>query len=179
MATGSFNAFFTPFFSFQVGLSMVQIGTLFAVGQAIQVTATLAAPLLVRRIGEARCVVVTVIVTAAMLLLLAGAPGRIATAFLYLGYVAFQYANEPSLFAWLMNHVSDGQRTRSAALLFVMMSVGGMLAAAVNGKFITCRLFSYAAGRCLFSLDCGSGLSPRFASTKPQPLADVLQEGNN
>ncbi|MGA7414722.1 MAG: MFS transporter [Bryobacteraceae bacterium] len=136
LATGPFNTFFTPFFSLRIGLSMVQIGMLFAIGQAVQVAATLAAPLLVRRIGEARHVVFTVVATAAMLLLLAGTAGRVATACLYLGYVAFQYANEPSLFAWLMNRVSSGERTRASGVLFIVMSAGGMLSAAVSGKLI-------------------------------------------
>lgn len=135
-ATGSFNAFFTPFFSLRIGLTIVQIGTLFAVGQAVQVTATLGAPLLVRRVGEARYVAFTVIAAAATLLLLATTPGRIATACLYLGYVAFQYANEPSLFAWLMNRVPNGERTRASGFLFIVMSAGGMLAAGVSGKVI-------------------------------------------
>jgi MFS family permease len=145
-ATGSFNAFFTPFFSLRMGLSMIQIGTLFAVGQAVQVAATLAAPLLVRRIGEARQVVFTVTATAAMLLLLAGAPGRIATACLYLGYVAFQYANEPSLFAWLMNRVSDKQRTRASGALFITIAIAGMLAAGVGGRLIRHSGYSLALG---------------------------------
>ena len=168
LATGSFNAFFTPFFSLRIGLSMVQIGTLFALGQAMQVTATLAAPLLVRRIGEARHVVATVIATAAMLLLLAGTPGRIGTACLYLGYVAFQYANEPSLFAWLMNRVSDSEKTRASGSLFMMMSVGGMLAAAVSGKFIAHSGYSpvLCAAACLALV---SAVVFSRASRQPSP----------
>ncbi len=145
-ATGSFNGFFTPFFSLRIGLTIVQIGTLFAVGQAVQVTATLAAPLLVRRIGEARHVAFTVLATAAMLLLLASTPGRIATACLYLGYVAFQYANEPSVFAWLMNRVTAGERTRASGFLFMVMSAGGMLAAGVSGKVIAHSGYSLVLG---------------------------------
>jgi MFS family permease len=154
LATGSFNAFFTPFFSLQIGLSMVQIGTLFAIGQSVQVVSTLAAPLLGRRIGEARYVATTVIATAAMLLLLAGTSGKIATGCLYLGYVAFQYANEPSLFAWLMNRVSAKERAQASGLLFITMSVAGLIAAAVSGRLIAKTGYSpvLVAAACLATI---------------------------
>jgi MFS family permease len=180
LATGSFNAFFTPFFSLQVGLSMVQIGTLFAAGQAVQVIATLAAPLLVRRIGEAKYVAVAVVSTAAMLGLLSRGPGRTATSCLYLGYVAFQYATEPSLFAWIMNRVSPTERTRTSGLLFMTMSIAGVLAAAVSGRFIVQSGYSpvLLTAACLAVL---AALFFRWASrqNQGQPLADVLHERNN
>jgi MFS family permease len=180
LATGSFNAFFTPFFSLQVGLSMVQIGTLFAGGQAVQVIATLLAPLLVRRIGEARYVAITVVSTAAMLGLLARGPGRTATSSLYLGYVALQYATEPSLFAWIMNRVSQKERTHAAGLLFMTMSIAGVLAAAVSGRLIVRSGYSPV----LFGAACLAVLAALFfgwasRQNRSQPLADVLQEGNN
>ena len=178
IATASFNSFGTAYLSLRLHLSLEKIGKVFSGGQAFQVAALACGPLLIRRFGEHRYVVLTAFGTACMLLFLALAPGQLALAG-YLSYMTLQYMNEPSLFGLLMNRVGETQRTGASSLMFLTMSLAGVLAAAITGKAIT--RFDYPV--CLLSAALIAALATLLFSLlpqrKPEHFAPALHNPNN
>jgi predicted MFS family arabinose efflux permease len=140
--TSSINTFFAPYLSRQVHLSTAQIGNVFSIGQLIQVASVLSAPLMVGRLGERRFIPLTILASACMLIGLAIGPAKLLVV-MYLALAALLYANEPSIFGWLTNRVSDAQREGASALLFLTMSIASVVASSVAGIEIT--HFGYSA----------------------------------
>ncbi len=136
VGTGGFNPFFNVYFSQRLHLGTEQIGAIFSYGQLTQVGVILAAPLVVRRIGEQKSIASMQLATAAMLLLLAIAPGARLSAALYIGYMCFQYMSEPCLFSMLMNGVAEPYRSGASALNFFVTSLAGIFAAALAGSLL-------------------------------------------
>jgi predicted MFS family arabinose efflux permease len=123
--------------------------------------------------GEREYVVFTAIGTAAMLLLLAVGPPPLAVG-CYLACLTLQYMNEPSLFALLMNRVSEVQRSGASSLMFITMSIAGTVAAAVAGGAIVRLGYS----TCLFVAAIIAVIAALLFSRVPD-LASGLHNDNN
>ncbi len=135
LAVGSFNPFFNAFFA-HLGLATERIGTIYSAGQVAQVVAVLAAPAVLRRLGDARGVAAMQAITAVGLVSLALTPAGAAAAVAYTGYTSFQYMSEPGLFKMLMGGVKPAERTGASALYFLVTSIAASIAALVSGAAI-------------------------------------------
>jgi MFS family permease len=136
MATGSFNPFFSAYFSQTLHFRVNEIGFVAAAGQCVQVAAILCAPLVLSRLGVIAGVVSMQLATAvALALLSAGFNGWVAAA-LYALYTGFQYMSEPGTFSLLMDQVAPHERGGAAALNFLVASGTQALAALAAGFVI-------------------------------------------
>lgn len=143
IATGAFNPFFNVYFSRHIHLNVESIGLIFSYAQLTQVGTILLAPLVLRRLGEGPGIAAMQIATAAMLAVLAVNSNPIGAAFLYIGYMSFQYMSEPGMFTMLMNRVNTGEQSGASAMNFLITSLAGILAATSAGAMFA--RFGYAA----------------------------------
>ena len=133
LATGSFNPFFTAYFSQTLHFRVDQIGFVAAAGQAVQVAAILCAPLVLNRFGVIAGVMSMQLTTGlALALLSSGSTGWTAAA-LYAFYMGFQYMSEPGTYSLLMDEVAPHERGGAAALNFLVVSGTQALAALAAG----------------------------------------------
>ena len=133
-AMGAFNPFFNTYFSKHLGTPVERVGVIFAAGQAAQVVAMLAAPMLFRRIGTLRGIVVTQVAASLALAALAGAPAGLWAASVYATFMAFQWMSEPGLYSMLMGRVASAERGGAAAINFLVMSAAQACVAPAAGK---------------------------------------------
>jgi hypothetical protein len=136
LVTGSFPPFANVYFVHHLGLSLQKVGFVFSLSQLVQFLAVLGAPLLFRRTGLVRGVVLTQIATAAALAFLAFIRGSTAAVWLYAAYMASQYMNEPGIYSLLMDQISPGERSNASASTFFVTSACQALASAVMGAAI-------------------------------------------
>jgi MFS family permease len=136
LVTGSFPPFANVYFVHHLGLSLQKVGFVFSLSQLVQFLAVLGAPLLFRRTGLVRGVVLTQIATAAALAFLAFIRGSTAAVWLYAAYMAIQYMNEPGIYSLLMDQISPGERSNASASTFFVTSACQALASAVMGAAI-------------------------------------------
>jgi MFS family permease len=132
-STGMFNPLFNAYLARQFHMSVAGIGTTFSIAQGAQAAATIAAPLVLRRLGLTRGVAVMQFATAISLALLAPVTVALGAAALYAFYASFQYMSEPGIYSSLMNRVLPEQRSGASALNFLVMFAGQALAATVAG----------------------------------------------
>jgi MFS family permease len=147
LVTGSFPPFANVYFVHHMGLSLEKMGFVFSLAQLVQFLAVLCAPLLFRRTGLVRGVILTQIATAAALASLAflhpGPHGAARAAWVYAAYMAVQYMNEPGIFSLLMDRIPLSQRSSASASTFFVTSACQAVASASVGAAIV--RFGYSA----------------------------------
>ncbi len=136
LVTGSFPPFANVYFVHHLGLSLQKVGLVFSLSQLVQFLAVLCAPLLFRRTGLVRGVVLTQIATAAALASLAFMHGGTHAVWLYPVYMAIQYMNEPGIFSLLMDQIPPGERSNASASTFFVTSACQAIASAIMGVAI-------------------------------------------
>ena len=136
LVTGSFPPFANVYFVHHLGLSLQKVGFVFSLSQLVQFLAVLGAPLLFRRTGLVRGVVLTQIATAVALASLAFIRGGSGAVWLYAAYMAVQYMNEPGIYSLLMDQIPPGERSSASASTFFVTSACQALASAVMGAAI-------------------------------------------
>jgi hypothetical protein len=147
LVTGSFPPFANVYFVHHMGLSLQKMGFVFSLAQLVQFLAVLCAPLLFRRTGLVKGVILTQIATAAALASLAwihpGPHGAARAAWVYAAYMAVQYMNEPGIFSLLMEQIPLSQRSSASASTFFVTSACQAVASATVGAAIV--RFGYSA----------------------------------
>jgi Major Facilitator Superfamily len=140
LVTGSFPPFANVYFVHHLGLSLQKMGFVFSLAQLVQFLAVLCAPLLFRRTGLVRGVILTQIATAAALASLAwihpGSHSAARAAWVYAAYMAVQYMNEPGIFSLLMEQIPLSQRSSASASTFFVTSACQAVASATVGAAI-------------------------------------------
>lgn len=140
LVTGSFPPFANVYFTHYLGLSLQKTGFIFSLAQLVQFLAVLGAPLLFRRTGSVRGVVLTQFATAAALASLAlihrTPHGAAQAMWLYAIYMAVQYMNEPGIFSLLMDQIPPGERSSASASTFFVTSACQAIASATTGAAI-------------------------------------------
>jgi Major Facilitator Superfamily len=144
LVTGSFAPFASVYFVHHLGLSLPRMGFVLSLSQLVQFLAILCAPLLFRRTGLVRGVVLTQVATAAALTALALVHGAARAAWLYAAYMAVQYMNEPGIYSLLMDQIPADQRSGASASTFFVNSACQAIAAATMGVVIV--RFGYPVG---------------------------------
>ena len=172
LVTGSFPPFANVYFVHHMGLSLQKMGFVFSLAQLVQFLAVLCAPLLFRRTGLVKGVILTQIATAATLAALALIhPGHSAArAWVYAAYMAVQYMNEPGIFSLLMDRIPLSQRSSASASTFFVTSACQAVASATVGAAIV--RFGYSAvllGIAGLALTA-TGLFGRLSQLDPSPV---------
>ncbi|MGE5645914.1 MAG: MFS transporter [Acidobacteriota bacterium] len=136
IAVGMFNPFYNAFFSVRLGIGIARIGLIHSCAQLFQVLAVLAAPLVLKRLGDVRGIASMQLSTGVALVLLAVSPAGGAAALAYTGYVSFQYMSEPGMFKMLMTGVAPAERSGASSLYFLVTSLAASLSALAGGSAI-------------------------------------------
>jgi hypothetical protein len=123
------------------------MGLVFSLAQVVQFVAVLCAPLLFRRTGLVKGVILTQLATAAALASLAlihpGPHRGTLAAWVYPLYMATQYMNEPGIFSLLMNQIPSSERSSASASTFFVSYACQAIASATMGAAIV--RFGYPA----------------------------------
>jgi len=147
LVTGSFPPFANVYFVHHLGLSLQKTGFVFSLAQLVQFLAVLCAPLLFRRTGLVKGVILTQLATAAALALLAlirpGPHGGMPAVWIYPVYMAIQFMNEPGIYSLLMDQIPPGERSSASASTFFVSNAGQAMASAAMGAAIV--RFGYSA----------------------------------
>jgi MFS family permease len=143
LVTGSFSPFANVYFSRHLHMSLPEIGTVFSFSQLAQVVAVLVAPFVLRRWGMITGIVSMQCVTALCLFSLALAHLPVQAGFVYIGFTAFQYMNEPGTYSLLMNGAAEDERGGAAASNSLVVSSMQMIGAALAGEVFS--TFGYAS----------------------------------
>jgi len=143
LVTGSFSPFANVYFSSHLHMSLPEIGTLFSFSQLAQVVAVLAAPFVLRRWGMITGIVSMQCVTALCLFWLAIVHLPVQAGYIYIGFTAFQYMNEPGTYSLLMNGVAEEDRGGAAASNSLVLSSTQMIGAVLAGQVF--ERFGYAS----------------------------------
>lgn len=143
LVTGSFSPFATVYFSRYLHMSLPEVGSVFSLSQLAQVVAVLAAPFVLRKFGMITGIVSMQVVTALCLFALALAHLPMQAGFLYIGFTAFQYMNEPGTYSLLMNGVAEDERGGAAASNSLVTSSVQMIGAFLAGQVF--ERFGYPA----------------------------------
>lgn len=133
LVTGGFSPFFNAYFSQHFNMSVSRIGTMLSLSQLSQVCAVLIAPVLFRRIGLIKGVIFTQMAAGVALACLAAAQGGFWAGALYTVFSAFEWMNEPGIFALLMGRVRPEERAGASALMFLVISLSQGAAGALAG----------------------------------------------
>ncbi|HEV8306789.1 MAG TPA: MFS transporter [Methylomirabilota bacterium] len=137
LGTGAFNPFANAYFAQYLKMPVHEIGLVFSAGQLAQVGAILLAPVIVRRLGQVRGIMVIEIFTGLSLAFLAAGPVGLVAAMGYAGYLAFQWMDEPVMESLLMTQVAPAQRSGAAALMYMVIFCANAMAAPLAGTALT------------------------------------------
>jgi len=143
LVTGAFPPFANVYFVHHLGVSPQTMGSVLSLSQFVQFVAILFAPVLFRLTGLASGVMLTQLVTAAMLISLAFAHGTPQAACLYWLYMSAQCMNEPGIYSLLMDRVSPGERNSASSYTF-FISAGSQIIASTAVGFSILR-FGYSS----------------------------------
>jgi MFS family permease len=147
MVTGSFPPFANVYFVYHLGLSLQKMGFVFSLAQLVQFLAVLGAPLLFRRTGLVKGVILTQLATAAALASLAlihpGPHGGTPAVWVYPVYMAIQFMNEPGIYSLLMDQIPPSERSGASASTFFVSYACQAIASAAMGAGIF--RFGYSA----------------------------------
>jgi MFS family permease len=147
LVTGSFPPFANVYFVHHLGLSLQKMGFVFSLAQLVQFLAVLSAPLLFRRTGLVKGVILTQLATAAALASLAlihpGPHGGTPALWVYPVYMAMQFMNEPGIYSLLMDQIPPGERSSASASTFFVSNACQAMASAAMGAAIV--RFGYSA----------------------------------
>lgn len=134
-------AAFTPFanvyLSRDLHIPLARIGLIFAGAQILQLTAGLLNPLLFRAVGMVNGIVVTQMLTAVSLGLLARTQSATFAVTMFLTFSAAQWMSSPGLYNLLMNETPERDRSRASAMTMFCNAVAGSIATASAGIFFT------------------------------------------
>jgi MFS family permease len=134
-------AAFTPFANVyltrDLHIPLARIGLIFAGAQLLQLTAGLLNPLLFRAVGMVNGIVVTQMLAAVSLGLLARTQSVTFAVTLFLTFSATQWMSSPGLYNLLMNETPERDRSRAAAMTMFCNAVAGSMATAGAGIFFT------------------------------------------
>ena len=133
LVTGSFPPFATVYFVRHLGISLRSMGSVFSLAQVVQFAAVLSAPLLFRRTGLPRGIMLTQLATAAALACLAAIHTAAPAAWVYWAYTAVQYMNEPGMYSLLMDRTPLHERSGASAASFFVSSTSQAIASAIAG----------------------------------------------
>lgn len=133
LVTGSFSPFANVYFVHHLGLSLKKTGSIFSVSQLVQFMAVLSAPLLFRRTGFPRGIMVTQLATAAALACLASIHTVTQASWIYWIYMAFQCMNEPGMFSLLMDSIPTHEHNGASASTFFVSSLSQVVASTATG----------------------------------------------
>jgi MFS family permease len=140
LVTGSFPPFANVYFVHHLGLSLQKLGFVFSIAQLVQFLAVLCAPLLFRRTGLVKGVILTQLATAAALASLAlihpGSHGGTPAVWVYPVYMAMQFMNEPGIYSLLMDQIPPGERSSASASTFFVSNACQAMASAAMGVAI-------------------------------------------
>jgi MFS family permease len=177
LVTGSFPPFANVYFVHHLGLSMQKMGFVFSLAQLVQFLAVLCAPLLFRRTGLVKGVILTQLATAAALASLAlihpGPHGGAPALWLYPIYMAMQFMNEPGIYSLLMDRIPPGERSSASASTFFVSNACQAIASASMGAAIVRFGYSPAllgiAGLAVAATVLFARLSGSEAAPAPDP----------
>ena len=133
LVTGSFAPFANVYFVHHLGLSLERTGSIFSISQLVQFAAVLCAPLLFRRAGLPRGIMLTQLATAVALVCLAGVHTVLEAAWIYWIYMAVQCMNEPGMYSLLMDSIPVQEHNGASASTFFVSSVSQVIASAATG----------------------------------------------
>lgn len=133
LVTGSFAPFANVYFVHHLGLSLERTGSIFSFSQLVQFAAVLCAPLLFRRAGLPRGIMLTQLATSVALVCLAGVHTVIQAAGIYWIYMAVQCMNEPGMYSLLMDSIPVQEHSGASASTFFVSSVSQVIASAATG----------------------------------------------
>jgi MFS family permease len=133
LVTGSFAPFANVYFVHHLGVSMERTGSIFSLSQLVQFAAVLSAPLLFRRAGLPRGIMLTQLATAVALISLAGVHTVTQAALVYWIYMAVQCMNEPGMYSLLMDSIPPQEHNGASASTFFVSSVSQVIASAATG----------------------------------------------
>ncbi len=136
LGTGAFNPFFNVYF-LRLGFSVPQVGSIFALAQAMQTIAVLAAPALLRKSGLTAGVALMQGLTGAALLLLAFAISPTLAVTTYAAYMALQFMSGPGMYSLLMEAVPAADRSTASALNFAAVFAFQAIASGIAGLLIS------------------------------------------
>jgi hypothetical protein len=123
------------------------MGFVFSLAQLVQFLAVLGAPLLFRRTGLVKGVILTQLATAAALASLAlihpGPHGGTPAVWVYPVYMAIQFMNEPGIYSLLMDQIPPSERSGASASTFFVSYACQAIASAAMGAGIV--RFGYSA----------------------------------
>ena len=134
-------AAFTPFanvyLSRELHIPLARIGLIFSATQALQFAMGLLVPLIVRALGLIHGIVVTQVIAALVLIVMAvSGNGSLAIA-LYLVFSAAQWASSPVLYNLLMNKTPDQHRSTAAAMALFSNAFAATFATSGAGSLFT------------------------------------------
>jgi predicted MFS family arabinose efflux permease len=137
LVLASIPPFATAYFSRHIGMTVARIGSVFSAAQVAQMIATLAAPVLFRRLGTITGIAAAQVATAIALVGLARVQGPAPAMLLYVLFNGAVWMSEPGILALLMNRVKPEERTGVSALNFLVMGLVNAIAAASTGMALT------------------------------------------
>jgi MFS family permease len=140
LGTGVFNPFFSAFFA-RLHMPVERIGLVFSLSQLGQALAVLAAPLVFRATGLIRGISRMQLLSAVALACIAASGGPGTAALAYGAYMVVQNMSEPGMLNYLMDCVSESERSGVSALNFLVASGAQAIAAVVSGLLL--RRFGY------------------------------------
>ncbi len=133
LVLGAFPSLYNAYFARRLSAAPSQIGVIFAVSQLVQVGGILLAPRLFALTGLGRGIVLSQVMAAAFLALLAPRWPLAAAGACYAAYMSFQYMSEPGWQTLLMNGVRPEERSGASSLNFLVMFSAQAVGAAVFG----------------------------------------------
>jgi MFS family permease len=183
LVTGSFPPFANVYFAHHLGLSLKKMGFVFSISQVVQFGAILCAPLLLRRMGLIKGVILTQLATAAALTSLALIHRGTLAAWVYPIYMAVQYMNEPGIFSLLMDQIPPSERSSASASTFFVTYGCQAIASTAMGAAIV-RIGYPATLFCIAGLAVGATVlfgrlsgPPGSAPASKDPLGDLAVSG--
>lgn len=136
VVTGSFPLFGAVYLQKILGLPLGRLGGVFAASQLMQFIAVLAAPLLFRRTGLSGGVSLAQVVTAGLLVAIAGTRFATAAICLYVLYFAAQFLCGPGIYQLLMEHIPEAERSSASAIQNLSGALCQAATAAITGTCI-------------------------------------------
>jgi MFS family permease len=130
---GSFTPFANVYLSRHLSIPLSHIGIIFSISQLVQVAAVLIAPMLLRRWGVVKGIMLMQLATAVALGCLAGERNSSIAVITYLGFTAALWMSGPGIYSLLMNRMPKEQHSTASALNICVMSVFQAGAAAAAG----------------------------------------------
>ncbi|WP_263352970.1 MFS transporter [Acidicapsa acidisoli] len=133
----SFTPFANVYLSRDLHVPLLRIGLVFSAAQVMQFCVTLLSPIVFRTLGTVNGVVVTQLLTAVALGLLAGTQNAEIAVVLYLIFFGMQWMSSPGLYNLLMSKVPEEKQSNASSMaLFCNALVGAASTAGAGALFM-------------------------------------------